>query len=32
MNVGPTSLGTLDSRTYGALGVYRDRVALTPKP
>ena len=24
MNVGPTSLGTLDSRAYDALGVYRD--------
>ena len=24
LNVGPTSLGTLDSRAYDALGVYRD--------
>lgn len=24
MNVGPTSLGTLNSRAYDALGVYRD--------
>ncbi len=28
MNVGPTSLGTLDSRAYAALGVYRDWMAL----
>jgi alpha-L-fucosidase len=27
MNVGPTSLGTLDHRTYHALGVYRDWMA-----
>ena len=28
MNVGPTSLGTLDGRALKALGVYRDRMAL----
>ncbi len=28
MNVGPTSLGTLDSRAYAALAVYRDWMAL----
>jgi alpha-L-fucosidase len=28
MNVGPTSLGTLDQRTHDALGVYRDWMAL----
>jgi len=28
MNVGPTSLGTLDGRAYKALGVYRDWMAL----
>jgi alpha-L-fucosidase len=27
MNVGPTSLGTLDTRAYGALDVYRDWMA-----
>lgn len=27
MNVGPTSLGTLDTRAYEALGVYRDWMA-----
>ena len=27
MNVGPTSLGTIDSRAYDALGVYRDWMA-----
>jgi alpha-L-fucosidase len=28
MNVGPTSLGTLDSRAYDSLAVYRDWMAL----
>lgn len=28
MNVGPTSLGTLDQRAYKALGAYRDWMAL----
>jgi len=28
MNVGPTSLGTLDARSYAALGTYRDWMAL----
>jgi len=27
MNVGPTSLGTLDTRAYDALGIYRDWMA-----